>query len=175
MTAQPTKTNAVRQEQRSSITESTFSPAEPLPQHATRLASRGGRSENECGLLSILGRELEELEPRGRAFADAQTRAALKQLNRETNVAALRPAAIETDVRKLFLSKFVKQFPHVTGRSLCLVLDKATVPVLPQWARAARSRLWTDCWAHAATSNQVGKYLSAERRKALGPDYRRRR
>jgi hypothetical protein len=98
---------------------------------------------------------LDEYSPRARAFIDAQTRA------------ALRPVAVETDVRKIFLSNFVKNFPNVKGRALCLVLDEAEIPVLPQWARDANSRLWTDCWAHAATKNLVRKYLSAERRKAL--------
>jgi hypothetical protein len=110
---------------------------------------------------------LDEYSPRARAFIDAQTRTALKQINLEANVAALRPVAVETDVRKVFLSNFVKNFPNVKGRALCLVLDEAEIPVLPQWARDSNSRLWTDCWAHAATKNLVRKYLSAERRKAL--------
>jgi hypothetical protein len=144
-----------------------LSPAETELRQATRLASRGGRSERDCGLSSAPGREIEELLPRAQAFADAQICAALRQLNLEANVAALRPGAVETDVRKVFLSNFVKNFPNVKGRTLCLVLDKAEIPVLPQWARDANSRLWTDCWAHAATKNLVRKYLSAERRKAL--------
>lgn len=148
---------------------------EPLPSRVSRLASRGGRSESECGLSSSLGRDIEELAPRGQQFTDAQSREALRAFDLKARVAALRADASETDVRKIFLAKFVRQFPHVRGLALSFVLDKAEVPVLPQWARDARSRLWTDCFSHAATKNQVRKYLSAERRKALGPDYRRRR
>ncbi len=142
--------------------------AEHALQIATRLSSRGGRSERECGLSSP-GREIEELLPAAQAFADAQTRAALRQLNLEANVAALRPAkAIETDdARKIFLSKFLKTSPTVKGHALALAFDKAGLRLLDGWEELCGSRLWMDAWAHPKTFNSCRKYLSVERRAAL--------
>jgi hypothetical protein len=147
--------------------EAGLTPAEHELRRASRLSSRGGRSERDCGLSSAPGRDIEELQPRAQAFADRQMRATLRQLNLEANVVALRPAAIESDQRKVRIRNFVKLFPGVKGRALCLVLDKAGIPVLPRWARLTGSRLWADCWAHSATKNAVRKYLSQERKEAL--------
>jgi hypothetical protein len=147
--------------------EAALTPAEPELQCASRLASRGGRSDHDCGLSSSHGRSIEELRPRAQAFADSQTRAALRQLNLEANVAALRPA-VETDVRKISLAWYFHNLPELTGLALCLALDKKGIPVLKRWARLAGSRLWADCWKHPATNEAVRQYISAARRKVLG-------
>jgi hypothetical protein len=54
-------------------------PAEPEP--ATRLASRGGQSERDCGSSSMPGHGIEEFEPRAQRFAAAQTREAPRVLH----------------------------------------------------------------------------------------------
>jgi hypothetical protein len=140
-----------------------LSPADPA--YVTwRLASRGGRPERECCTSSMQGRAIEELQPRAQRFTDARKREALRVLDLEADVAALRPVAVEIDLRKLFIAGYKRRHPDVKGRALCLAIDNAELEPLPTWVTPEGTRLWVELWAHPLTKNAVRKFISSVRR-----------
>jgi hypothetical protein len=68
-----------------------LTPAAPVLILATKLGSRGGRSERDCGISQALGHPVEEYVPRGQAFADSRTREVLRLLDLEVDAAPFRP------------------------------------------------------------------------------------
>lgn len=154
-----TATHARREPVELTTVDLLLSLAEPLPEPVTRLASRGGRSAHECGLLSTPGREIEELLPAAQRFKDAQDREALRASDLQARVAALRPGTTELDPRKLFIAAFKRKFPKVKGRALCLALDNAEIEPVPSWTARGGTRLWLELWDHPASRGAVRRWI----------------
>jgi hypothetical protein len=129
-----------------------MTPAEPELTAATRLAARDHRSEHDCGLSLMPGRLIEELRPRAQAFLDSQAREALRHLNLEANVAALRPGRPARPMRrhrtvdplKLEIAKLKAM--KLEGLAIPLGLDNKELPPLARWTKPTNLRLWTELY-----------------------------
>jgi hypothetical protein len=131
----------------SEVVEATLTSAEPELRRATKLSSRSGRSERECGSTAP-GRDITEFLPRAQAFADAQTREALRLLDLDERVQALRNATTtkprpKLGRRKELARKVIREFPEMDGRGLARLFSyKIKVPGLPSFG----GRNWIECW-----------------------------
>ncbi len=128
-------------------TAAEISPAEPELRRASRLDSRGGRSERECGLSSAPGREIEELIPGAQRFVDVQKRETLRLLDLDERLQALRNATTarprkKMGRRKQLVFKVVHRFPGADGRMVARLLDDIKAPGLP----SMKGRKWAVCW-----------------------------
>jgi hypothetical protein len=128
-------------------TAAEISPAEPELRRASRLDSRGGRSERECGLSSAPGREITELLPRAQAFVDQQTRETLRMLDLDERVQALRNATTtkprpKVGPRKRAAWKVFERFPRMDGRGYARLFDDARVSRLPSMGKLS----WLAGW-----------------------------
>jgi hypothetical protein len=147
-------------------------PAEPELRQATRLASRGGRSERDCGLSSAPGREIEELLPRAQQFADARSREVLKLLDLEADVAAARRCSSSRRPRKLdpvrdHVVAFLARHSEIKGRrglgrAIAFGLDDQGIKLRDRYARKTGKRLWREVWddrTHPKIRNDARKFI----------------
>jgi hypothetical protein len=128
------------------VVEATLTSAEPELRRATKLSSRSGRSERECGSTAS-GRDITEFLPRAQAFADAQTRETLRLLDLDERLQALRNATTakprkKMGRRKQLVFKVVHRFPGADGRMVARLLDDIKAPGLP----SMKGRKWAVCW-----------------------------
>jgi hypothetical protein len=173
-----------------------LAPAEPELRAATRLVSRGGRSERECRLSSMPGRPIEELLPRAQAFADAQTREALRHLNLEANVAAQRPAIAPTASRPIkpsatqkahnvttpctaFLFDVLDREPEISAPAFFLEFDRAihrernenrvkSWQPPESWVKDTGKRLWAELHRHRLTKKRAQTWFDRRRAEWRG-------
>jgi hypothetical protein len=145
-----------------------LSPAEPEPTRVTRLQSRGGRSERECGLSSTLGHTIEEYSPRAQQFADARSREVLRALDLEKDLATARRSVTQrprADPIRDSVRDFAARHPELKGRALgraiAFHLDNEGFSSLLRWKNATGKRLWRDLWdcKHLKTRAAVRKFI----------------